>query len=203
MRGQVAIVTGAGSEEGIGFAVARKLHEAGFHVAITSTTERIHARATELDPAGDRVSAFVADLTVESAARELVDAVLRDRGRIDVLVNNAGMAQSGIPFDESTVQESTYASWKRQLEITLDTAFLMTRAALPAMVSRGYGRIVNVSSVTGPHVSYAGLAAYSAAKAGMEGSERSYSLITEIPSPIFGLSISRVLSRSSWTSTTW
>jgi len=72
MRGQVAIVTGAGSAEGIGFAVARRLHEAGLHVAITSTTDRIHQRAKELQASGDRVSAHVADLTDESAAAELV-----------------------------------------------------------------------------------------------------------------------------------
>lgn len=60
MRGQVAIVTGAGSPEGIGFAVAQRLCEAGLHVAITSTTDRIHQRAKELDPSGERVSAFIA-----------------------------------------------------------------------------------------------------------------------------------------------
>ena len=59
MRGQVAIVTGAGSPEGIGFAVAKRLHAAGLHVAITSTTDRIHQRAQELDKNGDRVSAFI------------------------------------------------------------------------------------------------------------------------------------------------
>ena len=68
-----AIVTGAGSPEGIGFAVARHLHAAGMHVAIASTTDRIHERARELDPKGERVSAFVADLTDETAVGELVD----------------------------------------------------------------------------------------------------------------------------------
>jgi 3-oxoacyl-[acyl-carrier protein] reductase len=178
MRGQVAIVTGAGSPEGIGFAVAQRLHGAGLHVAITSTTDRIHQRAKELDPSGERVSAFIADLTDEAAAGELVAAVLRRSGRIDVLVNNAGMAQSGKPIHATTLQESTYSDWKRQIEITLHTAYLMTRAVLPAMVSRVYGRIVNVSSVTGPRVSVSGVAAYSAAKAGMEGMMRAVALET-------------------------
>jgi 3-oxoacyl-[acyl-carrier protein] reductase len=149
MRGQVAIVTGAGSPEGIGFAVAKRLHTAGLHVAITSTTDRIHQRARELDANGERVSAYVADLTNEVATSALVEAVLQAGSRIDVLVNNAGMAQTGKPLEETTLQESTYADWKRQIEITLHTAFLMTRAVLPSMVSRKYGRIVNVSSVTG------------------------------------------------------
>jgi 3-oxoacyl-[acyl-carrier protein] reductase len=178
VRGQVAIVTGAGSPEGIGFAVAQRLCGAGLHVAITSTTDRIHKRAKELDPSGEHVSAFVADLTDEAAVRELVQAVLLQGGRIDVLVNNAGMAQSGQQTKDTTLQESTYSEWKRQIEITLHTAYLMTRAVLEPMKQREYGRIVNVSSVTGPRVSVAGLAAYSAAKAGMEGMMRAVALET-------------------------
>ncbi|MDQ6879057.1 MAG: SDR family NAD(P)-dependent oxidoreductase, partial [Candidatus Dormibacteraeota bacterium] len=153
MQEQVAIVTGAGSRAGIGFAVARRLHASGFHVAIASTTDRIHERARELDPAGDRVSAYVADLTDEAAAQSLVDSVLAKAGRIDVLVNNAGMAQTGHPADWVSLQHISYADWQRQIAITLHTAFLMTRAVLPGMVRRKYGRIVNVSSVTGPLVS--------------------------------------------------
>jgi 3-oxoacyl-[acyl-carrier protein] reductase len=175
---RVAIVTGAGSPEGIGFAIARRLHAAGFHVAIASTTDRIRDRARELDPAGQRVSAFVADLTDEDAVRELVDAFLRQAGRIDVLVNNAGMAQTGRPIDDTTLQRSSYAAWQRQIAITLNTAFLMTRAVLPGMVERKYGRIINVSSVTGPLVSTRGSAAYSAAKAAMDGMMRAVALET-------------------------
>jgi 3-oxoacyl-[acyl-carrier protein] reductase len=174
---QVAIVTGAGSRKGIGFAIARRLHSAGLHVAITSTTERIHERARDLDPTGERVSAFVADLTDEAAAQDLVESVLRIAGRIDVLVNNAGMMQTGKPDDfDTTLQMSSYASWQRQIAITLNTAFLMTRAVLPGMVARRYGRIVNVSSVTGPLVSTRGSAAYGAAKAGMDGMMRAVAL---------------------------
>jgi len=175
---QTALVTGAGSREGIGFAVARRLHEAGFHIAITSTTERIHDRARELDPSGETVSAFVADLTEEAAAQAVVDAVLQRTGRIDVLVNGAGMTQSGKPVEDATLEQSSYAAWQRQIAITLNTAFLMTRAVLPGMVARKYGRIVNVSSVTGPLVSAPGSSAYSAAKGGMDGMMRAVALET-------------------------
>jgi 3-oxoacyl-[acyl-carrier protein] reductase len=175
---QIAVVTGAGSREGIGFAIARRLHSAGFHLAITSTTDRINERARELDPSGDAVSAFVADLTDEAAVHHLVESVLRRSGRIDVLVNNAGMAQTGMPVEETALQWTSYADWQRQIEITLNTAFLMTRAVLPEMVSRKYGRIVNVSSVTGPLVSTRGSAAYSAAKAAMDGMMRAVALET-------------------------
>jgi 3-oxoacyl-[acyl-carrier protein] reductase len=172
------MVTGAGSREGIGFAIARRLHSAGLHVAITSTTDRIHDRARELDPSGKAVSALVADLTDEAAVRDLVESVLRQHGRIDVLVNNAGLGQTGKPLEDRSLQESSYADWQRQIAITLNTAFLMTRAALPGMVSRKYGRIVNVSSVTGPLVSSRGSSAYSAAKAGMDGMMRAVALET-------------------------
>ena len=171
-------MTGAGSDAGIGFAIARRLHLAGFHVTITSTTDRIHDRVRELDASGKTASGFVADLTDEHAVRELVESVLKQSGRIDVLVNNAGMAQTGRPVEDATVQQMTYADWQRQIEITLNTAFLMTRAVLPGMVDRKYGRIVNVSSVTGPLVSHPGWAAYSAAKAGMDGMMRAVALET-------------------------
>src|SRR5215467_11525305 len=89
-EGQTAIVTGAGSAHGIGFAIARKLHCEGAHVAITSTTARIHERARELDRGGSRVSAHDRDLTQPEQAAELIQNVLARTGRIDILVNNAG-----------------------------------------------------------------------------------------------------------------
>jgi 3-oxoacyl-[acyl-carrier protein] reductase len=176
LDGQTAIVTGAGSAEGIGFAIVRKLLAAGAQVAITSTTERIQERARELDAGGKRAFAFVADLTQEAAAQKLIEAVLQRTGRIDILVNNAGMAQTGQPSESTTLQNSSYKDWLRQIEITLHTAFLMTRAVLPAMTQRKYGRIVNVSSVTGPLVSNRGSAAYGAAKAALDGMMRAVAL---------------------------
>jgi 3-oxoacyl-[acyl-carrier protein] reductase len=177
-QAQIAIVTGAGSAAGIGFAVARSLLVLGAHVAITSTTERIHDRARELDPTGKNVMAISADLTSEEDARRLVDIVTKRSGRIDVLVNNAGMAQTGRLLEGKPLRESSYADWKRQIEITLHTAFLMTRAVLPVMSERKYGRIVNVSSVTGPLVSNLGSAAYGAAKAALDGMMRAVALET-------------------------
>jgi 3-oxoacyl-[acyl-carrier protein] reductase len=164
-------VTGAGSPEGIGFAIARRLHAAGAQVVITSTTDRIHQRAGELDPGGNVLS-FIADLTDESAAQKLVNAVLDRHRRIDVLVNNAGMAQTGVQMPSPVLKDFAYADWRHQIEVTLHTAFLMMRAVLPGMIQRRYGRIVNVSSVTGPLVSTKGMSAYGAAKAGMDGMMR-------------------------------
>lgn len=175
---QVAVVTGAGSAEGIGFAVARRLRADGVRVVITSTTDRIHARARELDAGGDGVLAFVADLTVETEVQRLVDSVLSRVGRIDILVNNAGMAQTGKPMESKRFVDTSFAEWQNQIAITLHTAFRMTRAILPGMIRQKYGRIVNVTSVTGPLVSNPGSAAYGAAKAAMDGMMRAVAIET-------------------------
>jgi 3-oxoacyl-[acyl-carrier protein] reductase len=122
------------------------------------------------------VFALVADLKGVAVVQRLVDDILGRYGRIDVLVNNAGLGQTGVESPSPELMQSSYADWRRQIEITLDTAFLMTRAVLPGMVQRKYGRIVNVSSVTVPLVSTKATAAYSAAKAGMEGMMRSVAI---------------------------
>lgn len=175
---QVALVTGAGSSQGIGFSVARRLHAAGASLAITSTTQRIHERAQELDSVGKGILAFEGDLTNETAVQRLVESVFQRFGRIDVLVNNAGMAQIDRPLESKCLQDTSYADWRRQIEITLHTAFLVTRAVLPVMAAHRYGRIVNVSSVTGPLVSNRGSAAYGAAKAAMDGMMRAVAIET-------------------------
>ena len=176
--GQTAIVTGAGSAEGIGFAVARQLLTAGARVAITSTTDRILARARSLNGEINRVLATQADLTQEEEVARFVEAVTNWSGSVEILVNNAGMAQTGLSLDGRKLEESKLDDWKRQIEITLHTAFLMTRAVLPIMRKQGYGRIVNLSSVTGPLVSNVGSSAYGAAKAGMDGMMRAVALET-------------------------
>jgi 3-oxoacyl-[acyl-carrier protein] reductase len=175
---QVALVTGAGSAQGIGFAVARRLYEAGARVVITSTTERIYERARELDERETRILAFDEDLTRETSVQRLVEAVLRRYARIDILVNNAGMTQIDRPLESRALLHTPYADWQRQIDITLNTTFLMTRAVLPGMAAHKYGRIVNVSSVTGPLVSNRGSAAYGAAKAAMDGMMRAVAIET-------------------------
>jgi 3-oxoacyl-[acyl-carrier protein] reductase len=175
-QGQTAIVTGAGSVAGIGFAIARQLFHEGAFVAIGATTERIHEAARQLDPSGDRVVPFVADLTDEVRVHEVVEAVAKRSRRIDILVNNAGMAQNGQQPGNTTVEKISYADWQRQLAMTLGTAFLMTRAVLPIMEKQKYGRIVNVTSVTGPLVSNVGSGAYGAAKGAMDGLMRAVAI---------------------------
>ena len=167
-----ALVTGCGSEVGIGFACAELLARLGAKVTITSTTDRIDARAAELRAAGATVHPHVADLTDAAQARELVAAAEAAHGPLDVLVNNAGLAQIGVEIDDAHFAELPAELFRHDLELNLLTAFHVTQAALPGMQARGYGRIVMVSSVTGPLVTTPASAGYSTAKAAMDGMMR-------------------------------
>ena len=180
-EGRIALVTGAGSPSGIGYATARVLAREGATLALGSTTDRIHERARELREAGSVAEGFPADLTDRRAVGAMVTAVLDRFGRIDILVNNAGMVSVGdADEDEAPFATLEAERWDGQLGRTLGTAFNVTRAVAPSMVAQRWGRIVMVSSVTGPLVSAPGSAAYSAAKAGMDGLMRA--LATEVAS---------------------
>jgi len=171
--GRTALVTGCGSAKGIGFAAARLLARLGASVTITSTTgERIEARETELRGDGAQVFSRVADLTDREQAFELVAAVQEALGPVEILVNAAGMVQTGTPAVGAPFVELEPEDLQRELEITLKTAFHTTQAVLPSMVERRYGRIVMVSSVTGPYVTAPSSAAYATAKGGMDGMMR-------------------------------
>jgi 3-oxoacyl-[acyl-carrier protein] reductase len=175
-EGRVALVTGAGSSEGIGFATALLLGRRGANVAIASTTERIHDRAAELTAEGVDASGHVADLTDPDQADRIVREVVERFGRVDVLVNNAGMVQTGTDDVGGPFVSLPPAAFERDLTLNLMTAVHVTRAVLPGMVANGYGRIVMVGSVTGPVVTNPESAGYSAAKAGMEGLMRAIAL---------------------------
>lgn len=172
----IALVTGCGSREGIGFEAARALARTGATVAITSTTERIFARVRELEGEGLAAVAYTADLRVRAEVDGLVDAILERFGRIDILVNNAGMVQVGSEMPSALFVELAEREWDAQIAINLKTAFLVTRAVAPRMVAQGYGRIVNVSSTTGTVSAIAGSSGYGAAKAAMDGLTRSLAL---------------------------
>ncbi len=175
--GRVALVTGAGSPTGIGFAAAAVLAREGAALAIASTSDRIHDRAEELHRLGSDAGGFVADLTDRSQAHGMVDQVLERFGRLDILVNNAGMVNVGLDdFTFRTFAELDDATWDLEIAMNLTTAFNVTRRAVPGMVEHGWGRIVMVSSVTGPLVTNPGSTGYGAAKGGMDGLMRGLAL---------------------------
>jgi 3-oxoacyl-[acyl-carrier protein] reductase len=173
LSGRIAVVTGAGSPDGIGFATAGLLAQLGAAVMISATTDRIEARVSELRAAGFDAAGFTGDLTAEDAAPGLVSAALDRWGRLDIVVNNAGMISAAHPvFETGAVAAMDLATWQAALARNLTTAFLVTRAAMPAMTSRGWGRVIMVASLTGPVMAIRADVAYAAAKAGMIGLTR-------------------------------
>jgi 3-oxoacyl-[acyl-carrier protein] reductase len=173
LSGRVALITGAGSPDGIGFASAKLLADLGAAVMITSTTARIDDRVSELRSAGFQAAGLAGDLTDASAATGLVSAALDRWGRLDIVVNNAGMISAAVPvFESGGVDSMDLATWQAALARNLTTAFLVTKAALPAMTSRGWGRIIMVASLTGPVMAIRADVGYATAKAGMIGLTR-------------------------------
>jgi NAD(P)-dependent dehydrogenase (short-subunit alcohol dehydrogenase family)/enamine deaminase RidA (YjgF/YER057c/UK114 family) len=164
LAGRVAVVTGAG--RGIGAATARALADAGLDVILAARHgDQIERQVTELTAGGRRAKAVVCDVTSESS----VEALAREaagRRPVAVLVNNAGAAGS-MPLARTTLDD-----WNRLLAVNATGAFLCTRAFLPGMVERQWGRVVNMASTAGlTGARY--LAAYSAAKHALVGLTRS------------------------------
>jgi len=159
-EGRVALVTGAA--RGLGRAVAERLISRGASVAVNvRDPQRAEALAREL---GDRSFAVPGDVT--DAPDTMIDQVLERFGRLEILVNNAAYAHS-TRFDDLTADQ-----WRRAIEVNLTAPFLLTKAVVPSMKEREYGRIVNISSLAGKTVSTLGGAHYTASKAGLQGLTR-------------------------------
>jgi len=158
LDGKVAIVTGAA--QGLGRATALAFAEQGARVVVADIDTSVEALAKTLSADADRARHVVADLTREDAATELVAIAEREFGRLDVLVNNAGITQVH-PVADTSLEE-----WNRTVAINLTTQFLMLRQAIPAMRRAGGGSVVNIGSIS----SLVGLpdqGAYAPAKAGV------------------------------------
>lgn len=170
LAGKRALVSGAGAPGGIGIAIAKSLKDLGAEVFITSTTDRIHERAKEI-----RTTGLVADLTLESDCEALISKV----GALDILVNNAGMTSQNSPLgadEASDLTGVTLEAWQRGIKRNLDTAFNLTKCALPSLRKSKSGRIIMISSVTGGLMAMSNQPVYAAAKAGMLGLMRSIAL---------------------------
>jgi len=174
MNKRTVLISGAGSETGIGFAAAKQFIELDYEVILTGASARVHDRAKEIGAAS-----FVADLTHPSEVEKLMNEVLESISTLDVLVNNAGMTSVENPMETTaskSVFETDIEKWRFEISRNLDSAFLLTKAALTSLRNSGSGRIINVSSVTGPLMAMRGDAAYAAAKAGLIGLTRSLAL---------------------------
>ncbi len=159
---KVAVVTAAAGA-GIGAAISDRLADDGYDVVVTDAHERrCRESAQRLSEQHDREFLSVPlDVTDESAVRSAVETVMKDRGRIDVLVNNAGWSKI------EPVAEMSLETWQKCLDVDLTGTFLCTRYALPHMIEAGSGAIVNISSIAAYETTTEHGAAYSAAKAGV------------------------------------
>jgi len=168
LEGQVAVVTGSG--QGIGKAIALRLAHEGADIGVVEIDpQKASATGEEIRRLGRRAVVTVADVSDPVAVEAAVNEVVAEMGRLDVLVNNAGLEKRA-PF-----LEITPADWRRQLDVNLSGTFYCTQAAAREMAKRNYGRIVNLSSVAGL-IGPIDLAAYGAAKAGIVGLTRAAAL---------------------------
>ena len=161
LKEKTALITGGG--RGIGRAIAFAFAKEGARIAVAArTAEQVKQVANEI---GNNSMALVCDVSDPQS----VAAMFSEVGDIDILVNNAGIAES------ATIVNTTDELWRRHLSINLSGTFYCTRAALPAMLKKGWGRVINIASIAGktgaPYI-----AAYSASKHGVLGLTRSIAL---------------------------
>lgn len=161
---KTALVTGAG--RGIGRAIALALGRSGLRVALSArTTEQLESVAREIAEAGGEAIAVSADLADSDTPIRLVKSVVDQWGPIEILVNNAGVGSSQSPralvdFDD--------AFWDLTMQVNVKAPYLLTRLVLPAMIERGWGRIINIASINSKVPSYHG-AAYTTSKHAVAG----------------------------------
>ncbi|HYF94262.1 MAG TPA: 3-oxoacyl-ACP reductase family protein [Symbiobacteriaceae bacterium] len=165
LKEQVALVTGA--SRGIGRAVARALAAGGAAVVVNYREQAAAAEqlVRAIEGVGGQALAYQADVGSVAECRTMVDAVVERFGRLDILVNNAGHAL------DKLLMETEPAEWERMLAVHLTGMYALSRAALPHMIGRSYGRIINISSIWGI-TGASNEVAYSTAKAGQIGFTR-------------------------------
>jgi 3-oxoacyl-[acyl-carrier protein] reductase len=165
LEGRIALVTGA--SQGIGRACAIELARAGATVALAARNEAKLAEAVaEIESAGGKAAAFALDVASEESIQSGAKAILDRFGKVEILVNNAGITRDGLML------RMKRAAWDDVLSTNLTGAFLVTQALLSAMLKNRWGRIINISSVVG-RTGQAGQVNYAASKAGLIGFTRS------------------------------
>jgi NAD(P)-dependent dehydrogenase (short-subunit alcohol dehydrogenase family) len=169
LSGKACIVTGGG--HGLGLDIAAGLVNAGAQVVISGRDQRALGNARQqLDPSGTDVLSVVCDIRDEKTISDLVAAALGQFGRIDVLVNNSGVAGPTAPVAQSEVQP-----WRDTVETNLIGTFLCCRAVLPVMIEQGCGSIVNIGTMTAKRPLF-GRTSYAASKSALVGFTRTLAL---------------------------
>ena len=165
VQGRIALVTGA--SQGIGRACALELASAGATVALAARNEgKLAEVVTEIEAAGGQAAAFALDIASEESIKKTAKEVLARFGKVEILVNNAGITRDGLML------RMRRADWDEVLTTNLTGAFLLTQAVLSPMLKNRWGRIIQISSVVG-RTGQAGQVNYAASKAGLIGMTRS------------------------------
>ncbi|MBZ5564002.1 MAG: SDR family oxidoreductase [Acidobacteriia bacterium] len=168
LDGRLAVVTGA--SKGLGKRMAEALAEAGARIALVARDQkRLEGVRESIASRGGKAQAFLADVTSEADVAALAEQVRNRAGVPDILINNAGINLRK-PLHEFTLEE-----WHQVMQTNLDGPFLCTRAFVPGMIEKRFGRIINMTS-TMSHVSLPGRAAYSASKSGLLGMTKALAL---------------------------
>lgn len=180
LTGQSAIVSGAGSSNGIGFATAKLFSELGAQVLLAGMSDRIFERRDELNSQGFRSEAVAADLTTEEGLEAVLAASRNLTHSLRILVNNAGMTSVSSSASElgeaSGILDTSITGFRRAIERNLTSSFGLTKALLPELRKNAPSRIVFVSSVTGPLMAMKEEVSYAAAKAALTGLTKSLAL---------------------------
>ena len=165
LSGQVALITGGGT--GIGKAIAQAMHKEGAKIIIVGRKEEILKEAqAEL---GSDVEMMTCDVTQEDQVKKVYENIMSNHGKIDILINNAGMAAKAKSY------EMSYDLWKKVVDVNLNGAFLCAREAMKIMVNQKSGRIINIGSISG-QMSRPENAPYTATKFAIEGLTRALAL---------------------------
>ncbi|MBI3696249.1 MAG: SDR family oxidoreductase [Acidobacteria bacterium] len=168
LDGHVAVITGA--SKGLGKQMAQSLAEAGAAVALVARNrELLNAVKADISKSGGRAELFVADVIDETEVTALAEQIRIRLGPPDILINNAGI-NIRKPIHEFTLEE-----WNRVMHTNLNGPFLCTRALVPGMIEKKWGRIINMTSIMS-HVSLPGRAAYSSSKFGLLGMTKALAL---------------------------
>jgi acetoacetyl-CoA reductase len=165
----VAVITGGMG--GLGESISTKMHAAGYRVAVTYSPDNKRAKnwLAEQKASGREFSAYPVDVADFDFCKNCIGQIVKDVGPVDILVNNAGITR------DTTFKKMTKNDWDAVIRTNLDSVFNMTKQVLDGMVDRGWGRIINVSSVNGSKGAF-GQTNYSAAKAGMHGFTKALAL---------------------------
>jgi len=167
--GKVAVVTGAG--QGIGEAIAREFARQGAHVVVNARTKAgIDRVAAAIVADGGVAHAIPADIGTPAGVSALIDGTVSRFEHLDILAHNAGI----FPYDP--IEDMEDEAWTKVIDVNLTSAYRLTRACIPALKTRGAGRIIFSSSVQGNHVAVPGCAHYAASKAGLNGFIRAAAL---------------------------